>query len=183
LRKAAPVPPTPERLHARALRYLERFGTTTAHLRRVLLRRALRDAEALELDLTQVRRDVDAVVGRVAAAGLVDDRLFAASRARRLAGSGRSPTRIRAALAAKGLDQDAIAAALASLEEERPDPELAAAVAYARKRRLGPWRAPDERAAMQAKDLAALARAGFGYRAARAVIEAEDAAALEGEAG
>ena len=37
---AAPVPPTPERLHARALRYLERYATTRAHLRRVLRVRA-----------------------------------------------------------------------------------------------------------------------------------------------
>src|SRR4051794_10249187 len=42
--RRAPVPPTPERLHARAMRYLERFATTSAHLRRVLLRRAMRDA-------------------------------------------------------------------------------------------------------------------------------------------
>src|SRR4051794_4914134 len=46
--RRAPVAPTPERLHARAMRYLERFATTSAHLRRVLLRRALRDATALE---------------------------------------------------------------------------------------------------------------------------------------
>src|SRR3954452_20119217 len=63
--RRAPIPPTPERLHARAMRYLERFATTGAQLRRVLLRRALRDAAALELDAADVRADVDAVVARV----------------------------------------------------------------------------------------------------------------------
>ena len=71
------APPTPERLHARALRYLERYATTAAHLRRVLLRRAAREAEALGLDTARVRADVDAVIARVVAAGLVDDRQFA----------------------------------------------------------------------------------------------------------
>jgi regulatory protein len=176
------LPPTPERLHARALRYLERFATTSTHLRRVLLRRALRDAEALGLDPARVRHDVDAVVAQVVAAGLVDDRLFAASRARRLTESGRSPARIRLALAQKGLDADAIATAMGTLAEEKGDPELVAAVTYARKRRLGPWRPPDKRAAHAAKDLAALARAGFGYGVARRIVEAADAAALEAEA-
>ncbi len=180
-RAGAPVPPTPERLHARALRYLERFATTGAHLRRVLLRRALRDAEALALDPLPVRRDVDAVVARVTGAGLVDDRQFAASRARRLTEGGRSPARVRAALAAKGLGPEAIEAALAGLAEERADPELAAAAAFARKRRLGPWRRADEsvdQGELRARELAAMARAGFAYRVARAVVEAEDEAAL-----
>lgn len=180
--RAAPVPPTPERLHARALRYLERFATTGAHLHRVLLRRAMRDAQALELEPGAVRRDVEATVARVTAAGLVDDRQFAAARARRLAASGHSPARIRVALAGKGLGEQAIATALADLGEEEADPELAAAVAFARRRRLGPWRRATDREAWRAKDLAAMGRAGFGYRAARAVLEAEDPAELEEQA-
>ena len=57
-------------------------------------------------------------MARVVAAGLVDDRQFAASRARRLLAAGRSPARIRASLAAKGLDGPAIAAALRDLTDE-----------------------------------------------------------------
>jgi regulatory protein len=177
--RRAPVPPTPERLHARAMRYLERFATTGAHLRRVLLRRAVRDAAALELDAATVRADVDAVVARVVAAGLVDDRLFAASRARRLNESGRSPVQIRAALLGKGLDERTVAAAWRGLEEDQADPELAAAKAYARRRRLGPWRAADVRPEHRARDLAALARAGFGYRVARLIVAADDPEALD----
>src|SRR3954453_1018199 len=158
-----PVPPTRERLHARAMRYLERFATTGAHLRRVLLRRAIRGAAALALDAASVRADVDAVVARVVAAGLVDDRQFAAARARRLNESGRSPAQIRAAPLGKGLDEGTVAAGWRGLEQEQADPELAAAMAYARRRRLGPWRATDQRPTHRAKDdLAALARAGFG---------------------
>ncbi|MGD9511931.1 MAG: regulatory protein RecX [Geminicoccaceae bacterium] len=179
---ATVAPPTPERLHARALRYLERYATTAAHLRRVLLRRAARDAEALGLDTAPVRMDVDAVVARLVAAGLLDDRQFALARARRLSDTGRSPARIRAALAAKGLAEPAIEAALRGLAEEQSDPELAAAIAYARRRRLGPWRLPESRPENRAKDLAALGRAGFGYRAARLVADAADPEALTSDA-
>ena len=181
--RTPPRPPTRERLHARALRYLERFAATEAHLRRVLLRRALRDAEALGLEPTPVRCLVDEVVARVVAAGLIDDRLFAQGRARRLAEGGRSPPRIRAALAAKGLGAEAVTQALERLGEEQGDVELAAAIAYARRRRLGPWRPADARAAgLEAKDLAGLARAGFSYRVARLVVDAEDPEALDARA-
>lgn len=171
--------PTPERLWARALFYLERYASTAANLRRMLLRRALREAEALALDPAAVARDVDEVVRRVVAAGLVNDRLFAESRARRLAEQGRSGSRIRAQLAAKGVDREAAGDALARLGGELGDVELAAAVALARKRRLGPWRAAAERAAARPKDLAVLARAGFAYDLARRVIDAEAPAELE----
>jgi regulatory protein len=176
------VPPTPERLHARALRYLERFATTSAHLRRVLLRRALRDAEALELEIEPVRRDVEAVVARVTAAGLVDDRQFAMARARRLAEGGRSPARIRSALIGKGLDEAAVARALAELGKTSADPELAAAIVFARKRRLGPWRPREAGPELRAKELGALARAGFAYRVARRIVEAEDPSELQVQA-
>lgn len=122
------------------------------------------------------------MIARLVAAGLVDDRQFALGRARRLAGSGRSPARIRAALAAKGLGEAAVEEALRGLAEEQADPELAAAIAYARRRRLGPWRPPESRAGSRAKDIAALGRAGFGYRAARLVVETDDPETLASDA-
>ena len=50
---------------------------------------------------------------------------------------------------------------------------MAAARAAARRRRLGPWRRQDDRAGSRQKDLAALARLGFAYATARAVIDGE----------
>lgn len=178
-RDRPPLAPTRARLEARALHYLERFPTTEARLRQVLLRRALRDAERLELDPAEVRRTVDAVLARLIAGGLLDDRAFAANRARRLTLAGRSPARIRAALALKGLDSPSIATALREVAEELPDPELVAAMAYARRRKLGPWGPAAGRAERQAKDLAVLARAGFSFRVARKLLEAATPDALE----
>ena len=63
--------------------------------------------------------------------------------------------------------------------DELPDPELAAVIAYARRRRLGPWAPAEVRAGRQERDLAALARAGFSYRVARMVVEASDPSTLE----
>jgi regulatory protein len=54
--------------------------------------------------------------------------------------------------------------------------------AYARRRRLGPYRPAEARAERRTKDLAALARTGFGYSVALRVIDAEEAEELEREA-
>ena len=57
--------------------------------------------------------------------------------------------------------------------------ELKAAAAFARRRRLGPYRTKD-REPNRLRDLAALARAGFAYDLARKVIDAADPDALAG---
>ncbi len=58
---------------------------------------------------------------------------------------------------------------------------LAAALACARRRRLGPYRPPAARKSMREKDLASLARAGFAHDIARRVVEAKTAEELERE--
>ena len=50
--------------------------------------------------------------------------------------------------------------------------EREAAWALARRRRLGPFR-PAERASSRQRDLAAMARAGFGFGLARSVIDGD----------
>ena len=56
---------------------------------------------------------------------------------------------------------------------------MAAALAYARRRRIGPYRTdPTLRAETRLKDLAALARRGFAPALCRRVIDAEDLEAL-----
>jgi len=75
-----------------------------------------------------------------------------------------------------------IARALGLLREAMAEPDLAAALAFARRRRLGPYRASAARGAHRTRDLAALGRQGFAYALARRVIEAADLADLEAEA-
>ncbi len=48
--------------------------------------------------------------------------------------------------------------------------ELEAAVAFAKRRRLGPHRKPETRAEFRRKDLMTLARAGFNYETAQRAL-------------
>ncbi len=113
---------------------------------------------------------VEAVIARALGAGLVDDAAFAAAKVRSLRRRGGSARAIGAKLAAKGVDRDTVGAALAGEEEGGEDE---AALAYAKRRRLGPFRQPAARAASRERDLAAMARAGFALALARRVIDAE----------
>ena len=157
-----------------ALAYLERFSSSAENLRRVLLRRARRRSTPDTAD--DARPFIDALVTRYRDSGLVDDVAYAAGRARSRLRRGQSLRTVRAALAAKGVAAADAAAALGSLGEETAALDLAAACAFARRRRLGPYRAG---AAERQRELAAFARAGFTRHTAEAVLACADADAAE----
>jgi regulatory protein len=181
-RPAGPAPAA-ARLREAALLHLARFAATQAGLTRVLERRIDRWARAAEAE-GQPREQIAAaaaaaraaaaeVAAAMVQAGAVDDAAFAASRARRLARSGRSRRAIAAHLAGKGVDAGTAAAALPEGEEA----ELDAALAYCRRRRIGPFARAAEDAEARRRSLAALARGGFGHGVARRALEMDPAAA------
>jgi regulatory protein len=169
---------TPEYLDTAALFYLERYASSAENLARVLLRRVEKAARAGIGDREEGRRLVDALVERYRARGLLNDRTYAEGRAKSLLRQGRPRAAIARRLAAKGVESEAIDEALGSLTEESPDPDLAAAITYARRRRFGTWSLQD-RAEHRERDLAALGRAGFSYELARKVVAAETVEELE----
>ena len=171
VRSAAPGPaPSREVLHEAALAYLARGSATAATLTRVLERRvsmwarrmarAARDPELVAADVARCKDAIEAVVARFREVGLVNDAAYAESRARSLSRAGRSRRAISAHLAAKGVDADTVRQALPT----DASAELAAALAFARKRRIGPYaRDPDVDRETKQKALAAMARAGFDF--------------------
>jgi len=168
-------------LERAALRYLERFSASRAQVLRVLARRVDRAVRAdPALERAAILATAGAVVAAIVARGLLDDARFAEGRARSLAARGRSPVVIREALREKGVGRAEVERAMEALVEETGgDPALAAALALARRRRLGPWRPAAERAARRDKDLGILARAGFPRGLATRIVDAPDIAALE----
>jgi regulatory protein len=114
------------------------------------------------------------VIATLTRTGLLNDATFAEGRARSLNRRGGSRRQIAAKLAAAGVAQATTAEALAGLEAELPDAEFAAAIAYAKRRRLGAYRTPrDETPDRRRKDLMAMARAGFALDLARRALAGE----------
>lgn len=180
-RPAGP-PPDEARLAEAALAHLARFAATEAGLRRVLARRVDRWARAAEAEgqadigprAAAAKAAAAVVARRMVAQGAVDDAAFAESRARRLLRTGRSRRAALAHLRGKGVDAATAAAALPEGEEA----ELAAALAFCRRRRIGPFgaaAAPTPEALLKA--LGALARAGFGHDVAGRALRMDPAEA------
>jgi regulatory protein len=166
--------PDSANLQQAALAHLARYATTRAGLLRALLRRIARwaraaegESEAIARTAAAARTTARAVVERLAESGLVNDATFATARARRLARSGSSRRSITAHLMRRGVGGTDLVAAL----PDDPAAELTAALTFARKHRIGPFRgdAPPEADARR-RELAALARAGYPAAIARTAL-------------
>jgi len=169
-------------LHAAALDYLACYAASTARLRRVLERRVRRrspDRDGIEA----ARKTIAEVIAKLTTQGYLEDGRYASARVESLARQGRSRRWIEARLAADGVASTLIRAALEGMAETGAESELAAAIAFAKRRKLGPFRIPkrrgnDDPKALAGKELAALGRAGFDRRTARTVLEAPSPEAL-----
>ncbi|HEX9768623.1 MAG TPA: RecX family transcriptional regulator [Kiloniellales bacterium] len=182
-RRRGPTVATPETLERAAYAYLARYAAPAGHLRRILLARVARSARFHGTDPAAGAVAVEAIVARLSDQGLLDDSAYALAMARRLFRRGTSRHAIRARLRAKGVEARDADAALAALQQDAADPDLAAGLAFARRKRLGPFRPEAEREARRERDLALFARQGFSLDLARRVVDARDLEDLEAEAG
>lgn len=178
-RRKIPRKVTPASLENAALYYLQRFATSAENLRQVLIRRIQRSTKHHEIDSEACIRLVNELIGRYQESGLLDDRVYARAQAVSLNRRGKSLRAIRVRLRQKAVGSDIIDDTVRALGDEIGDADRAAAIAYARKRRFGPFRTKDATPENRDKELAALARSGFSYSLSRSIIEAIDIDELE----
>ena len=160
---------TETRLMNKAVHYLGCYGASKQRLREVLIRfaaRKLADAEPAEVASAMTR-----VVEKCQRLGYIDDIAFATRQARSQRRKGKSTMAIRQRLRKHALDDTAIATALHTADADHQDAELAAAIHFARRRRLGLFfqGVADEK--MYRRHLGSLARAGFSMAICRAVLD------------
>ena len=147
--------------------YLERFAASRARLE-TLMRGKIRLSVAEHgTDPDEAVAWMNSVLSACEKAGFINDDAYAKGRARSLLRRGKALRVIAADLSSRGIASDQVDAALAELRAEADD------AAYEEVRRLGPWRRPDIREEKREKDMAALARQGFGYDTATRIINSE----------
>ena len=162
-RRRRPVPPLDEaKLNELALRYVGRFATTRAKLSSYLARKVR------ERGWEGAREpDVGALAERFADQGYVDDSSYALAKSQSLTARGYGRRRVAQALTAAGIGEDNSAAAREHAERE----EVAAALRFARRRRVGPFAESAPRDSREKeKALAAMIRAGHGFELSRAIL-------------
>ena len=157
---------------------MSRFASSVDNFKAVLWRKVERRGLPDGTDDAVARAWIDALAEKFTGLGLLDDAVFARARAGSLFRRGKPQRVIQSALVAKGVAPDVAADAVATLAETSADPDFDAAVAFARRKRLGPYARTTVDADGRRKELASFARAGFSYQIARKVLDAssDDAA-------
>jgi regulatory protein len=171
--------PTLSSLSNVALHYLGRYMASEASLRRVLTNRLRRvsmenPSFAADHDLqATLRSAIETIIERHIKAGALNDATFAETKIQSWRRQGRSKNAIKQRLALKGIPQSLIEQALVQSDEQNDgeeDAEWRAALALAKKRKIGPFGKQDAGVIKKKKDFGMLARAGFSSAIARRLL-------------
>jgi len=165
MRRGGPRKPPPpldeEKLNELMLAYVARFATSRAKLSTYLSRKLRERGWAGKDD-----PPIEGLVAKAAKLGFVDDAAFALSKARSLTGRGYGERRVGQALHAAGIGESDSEAARDHAREDAVE----AALRFAKRRRLGPFAAVAPAPEAREKALAAMVRAGHGFRLAKAIL-------------
>jgi regulatory protein len=154
-----PLPPLNSAdLERYALRYVERYATTRVKLAAYLSRK-LRE-RGWESEKSP---DVEGLAQRMADLGYVNDRLYAEAKAGAMARRGLGSRRVRQALRFDGVEEGD---AEPAIEEDG----TASAIAFARRKRIGPYAREAADRVLQEKWMGAMIRAGHAPALARAIV-------------
>ncbi len=156
-------------LERTALRYLQRFSSSTESLRRLLHRKIKRALES-EDDRAPLFLAIEPIIEKFSRLGYLNDQSYAQQKMQTLLNRGKSLHSARAYLLAKGIDKDVLSIINQELTD---DADLKAAIALVKRRRLGPLRPQEKRTEFYRKDSAILARAGFSFEIIRKILNAE----------
>ena len=173
-KKKPPKEVTEVRLRAQALRYLDRFSATTHKLKRHLL---TKNKEAITLhdhDIETIEQMITAVIERLEKSGILDDQLYADSKARSMARQGKSLRQIKGKLFSLGLTEDQSSHAKSELIEREGYSDRVGAAKFIRKRRFGPFKETPPAAERRDKELMALIRNGYSFELAEALLSIEN---------
>ena len=165
-------PLRPSDLEWFALRYVERYATTRGKLGEYLRRKIRERGWGGE-----TQPDVPALAQRLADLGYIDDRAFAESKASAMGRRGLGARRVTQALRFDGIEGEDAEAVAPILEENTG----ASAIAFARRKRIGPFAREAADRPVQEKQIAAMVRAGHAPNLARKIARmapGDDAEAL-----
>ena len=159
---------TKQRLKNISLYYLKRFDSSVENLRSVLMRRVNDYAyQTPDFNKSQAVEWIEEILTELEGYGYLNDARYAEIKVRGYLSAGKSARYIQIKLKEKGIE-DTLVGDL--LEEQEYDPfELA--LKLAKKKRIGPYRAEEQRAEFKQKDMMKLVQAGFDYDIVKQVVE------------
>ena len=187
-KKRKPRPPkkiSESYLHNSGLYYLQRFASSSANFKAVMMRKAWKScAHHADQDKDECEAMVDALVVKFQELELLNDAAYTRGVVTSFRRRGLSKRTILTKMRMKGISNEDTLAALETYERENlrnpEEAEMIAALTMARKKALGPFIRADrikpdmddeERKKQTEKAMAKLARGGFSYHIVRRVFD------------
>lgn len=145
--------------------YLQRYASSSANFRRVMLQKIKKSCLYHKTDFKEYVPMLDTLIERYISSGLLNDASFSKAKSASLHRQGKSSKHIRQKLMLKGLPKEYIDQAILEIGEDEQS-ELTAARILIKKKKLGPFRKEKN----SKKDMSVLARAGFSYATAKKAL-------------
>lgn len=154
-----------------SLNYLARFEVSQNKLEFKLKER--KDKYPQDVSGAEYNAALNAVIAQLLVQNLLSDTRYGQSRIRQLYARGKATNFIKQDLHRNGLDAFLIEDLLSATADEEYSPDELAALRYIKKRKFGCYRIANVDYKQKQKELAALARQGFGYDLASRMLALE----------
>lgn len=149
-------------LHNSGLTYLQRFATSSAHFKTVMMRKIDKSCRHhKEQDREACEAMLDALIPKFQDLGLLNDDAYIRGVVTSCRRRGLSSAKIRQKLTQKGITHNLIEEAINQYDEENESGDFPAALTFIKKKKLGAYDIENKKDYQ--KSLAMMARAGFQY--------------------
>lgn len=175
--KKVPKRITDTYLHNSGLYYLERYAASSSHFRSVMLRKVKRSCmHHTDQNYEDCVKLVDKLIIKFERSGLLNDNVYIASMVGSYRRKGLSKRMITQKLMMKGIQGDIVQNYLLRHDEQKHEDttaaELKAAAIHCRKKKLGAYAGANS--PEPEKQLARLARAGFGFDISKKILAMDE---------
>tara|TARA_B110000444_G_C18445760_1_gene413359 strand:- start:21 stop:581 length:561 start_codon:yes stop_codon:yes gene_type:complete len=155
-----------------AYSYLGKYNPSKQQLKVYLLKKYL-----LKIKGTKSKKEVtsiiDEIINGLEKNRIINDELYADSKARMYLRRGYSLNKINQSLRTKGIDIKYIKQSIDKIKEEKIEPDFVSALKLCKRRRIGPVRPEANRELFYKKDMGILARGGFSFELSKRVLNLE----------
>jgi regulatory protein len=153
-----------------AYNYLEKYSPSKQQLKVYLLKKYLTKIKGTK-SKREVSDIIDEIINHLEKNKIIDDELFADSKARMFLRRGYSINKINLSLRNKGVKNDLIKKSIDKIKENNIEPDFVSALKLCKKRRIGAIRPQANRELFYKKDMGILARGGFSFELSKRVLD------------
>ena len=155
-----------------AYSYLEKYNPSKQQLKVYLLKKYLTKIKGTK-SKKEVTLIIDEIILNLEKNRILNDEMYADSKARMFLRRGYSLNKMNQSLRNKGVDTKFIKKRIEKIKEERIEPDFVSALKLCKRRRIGPLRPHDNRDLFYKKDMGILARGGFSFELSKRVLDLE----------